>query len=218
MTFNHSQHRAGKVNVVVICVLTGAACLTLGGLCGGGMTMMLVVRPAQRQIEQAMAEREAVEAEAAHLGKAADVDGNVLGSPLPKGSTETADTKASEASARTVFENIRAGRPQALFKRCSAEFRQITMPDSIQQQLAKYPLPPRTEALGADLQTLPPIDDNTHQYCYSTKTVEGRLVTFTITMVFASATGYGASEWLLDQLTITEGTAEKELLPPTKSP
>jgi hypothetical protein len=37
-------------------------------------------------------------------------------------------------------------------------------------------------------------------------------------MVLASPDNYSASEWLLDQLTITEGTAENESQPAPKSP
>lgn len=82
-------------------------------------------------------------------------------------------------------------------------------PGILEPKLAKYPLPPLTEAIGEDLQTLPPIDDKTHQYRYSTTTIEGTLVTSTITMIFGTQTGYGENEWLLDQLTITEQSLEK---------
>ena len=210
--------RPGKASVVVVIVLVGIVCLILGGLCGGGLTMVFGVRPAQHEMERIMAEHDAVQRDAAQLGKAAETVGDLLGSTLSKGSTEAADPMGGEAAARTVFENIRAGRPQALFKHCSMEYRQSTFPDYLAQQLAKYPLPLRTEALGDDMLTLPPIDDKTHQFRYSTTTTEGRPVTFTITLVFATPEGFGATEWLLDQLTITEGTAEKVTAPGVKSP
>ena len=210
MSGHRRSLREGKVSIVVIFVLVGLACLVVGGVCGGGLTMVLVARPVQQQMAAVMAERDAVQHEAPQLGKAAETVGSILGSTLPQSSTEkTPDTKASEANARTVFENIRAGRPQALLKRCSSEYRQANYPELLAQQLAKYPLPLRTEALGDDMQTLPPIDEKTHQYRYGTKTADGRPVTFTITLVFANPDGYSASEWLLDQLTITEETAEK---------
>lgn len=210
----HQQcRRTGKASLVLIVVLVGAGCLVLGGLCGGGLTMMLVVRPAQQEIERLTADREAAESQAAHLGEAAHAAGDLLHSAASKSlpsNRPAANSKESEAGARTVFENIRAARPQALVKRCSAEFQQASYAKPIAEQLAKYPLPPRTEALGEDLQTLPPIDDNTHQYRYSTKTTEGRPVTFTITMIFGTQGGFGTSEWLLDQLTITETAVEKK--------
>ena len=216
------SRRAGKASVVVVIVLVGITCLIFGGMCGGGLTMMLVVRPAQQEAERLMAERDAVARDAAHLGKAAERVGAILDSASSKGSTDSSDAKAAEALARAVFENIRAGRPQALFNHCSSEFRRTTIPDSLGQQLATYPLPLRTEALGDDMLTLPPIDDKTHQYRYTTKTTEGRPVMFTITLVFASTSnnpfGVEQNEWLLDQLTITEGTAEKDSQPVPRSP
>jgi hypothetical protein len=218
MTGHLPRRRAGKAGVIVVIVLAGIVCLILGGLCGGGLMMMLAVRPAQREVERMMAERDAVQRDAAQLGKAAGTVGDLLGSTLSKGSTEATDTKGAEAAARTVFENIRAGRPQALFKHCSMEYRQSTFPDSLAQQLAKYPLPLRTEAIGDASLTLPPIDDKTHQFRYSTTTTEGRPVTYTITLVFATPDGFSGPEWLLDQLTITEGTAERVAAPGGKSP
>jgi hypothetical protein len=218
MSGHLQSRRAGKASVVIVIVLVGIACLILGGVCGGGLMMMLVVRPAQHEVERMMAERDAVARDASQLGKAAESVGEMLSSRLSKGSTEGADTKGAEALARTVFENIRAGRPQALFKHCSIEFRQATFSDNLAQLLAKYPLPLRTEAIGDDMLTLPPIDDQTHQFRYCTMTTEGRPVTFTITLVFANAANSLQNEWLLDQLTITEGTAEKVSAPGAKSP
>ena len=119
------------------------------------------------------------------------------------------DTKASETNARAIFENIRAARPQALLRRCSSEYRSLWYTENVAQQLAKYQLPLRTEALGDEMQSLPPIDDKTHQYRYTTKTTEGRPVTYTITLVLTSPDGFSPTDWLLDQLTITEGTADK---------
>jgi hypothetical protein len=219
MSGHRRSHREGKASIVLILSLVGLGCLVLGGLCGGGLTMFFVARPVQQQMATVMAERDAVQHEAAQLGKAAEPVGNILGSILPQSSTEKAvDTKASEANARTVFENIRAGRPQALFKRCSMDFRQTTYPNVLTEQLVKHPLPLRTEALGDEMLTLPPIDEKTHQYRYGTKTTDGRPVTFTITLVFGSPDGYGTSDWLLDQLTITDGTVEKPLQPSPGSP
>jgi hypothetical protein len=206
------SHREGKASVVLIFVLVGLACLVLGGLCGGGLTMFFVARPVQQQMAAVMAERDAVQHEAAQrqLGKAAETVGNIFSSTLPQVSTEKkTDTNASEANARAVFENIRAARPQAVLKRCSPEYRQIWYTENVTQQLAKYTLPLRTEALGDEMQALAPIDEKTHQYRYTTKTTDARPVTYTITLVLVSADGFSQPDWLLDQLTITEGTAEK---------
>jgi len=201
--------REGKASVVVIVVLVALACLVVGGLCGGGLTMFFVARPVQRQMETVMAERDAVQHDVAQLGKAAETVGNIISSTLPPAAPANVDTKASEANARAIFENIRAARPQALLKRCSGEYRSLWYTENVAQQLAKYPLPLRTEALGDEMQSLPPIDDKTHQYRYTAKTTDSRPVTYTITMVLASPDGFGTPEWLLDQLTITEGTADK---------
>jgi hypothetical protein len=213
-------HREGKVSIVVIVILIALACLIAGGLCGGGLTMFFVARPVQRQMETVMAERDAVQqaAQTAQLGKAAETVGNLLSSTLPHAAPEKVDTKASEANARAIFENIRAARPQALLKRCSMEYQQNWYRENVAMQLAKYQLPLRTEALGDEMQSLPPIDDKTHQYRYTTKTTDSRPVTYTITMVLASPDGFGAPEWLLDQLMITEGTAEKISQPTPASP
>ena len=202
-------HREGKASVVVIVVLIALACLVVGGLCGGGLTMFFVARPVQRQMETVMAERDAVQDDVAQLGKAAETVGNIFSPASPQVTSAKVDTKASEANARAIFENIRAARPQALLKRCSMEYQQNWYKENVAQQLAKYPLPLRSEALGDEMQSLPPIDDKTHQYRYTAKTTDSRPVTYTITMVLASPDGFGAPEWLLDQLTITEGTADK---------
>src|SRR5262245_30505190 len=211
-------HREGKASVVVIVVLIALACLVVGGLCGGGLTMFFVARPVQRQMETVMAERDAMQHETAQLGKAAETVGNIFSSTLPQAAPAKVDIKASEANARAIFENIRASRPQALLKRSSMEYQQNWYKENVAQQLAKYPLPLRTEALGDEMLSLPPIDDKTHQYRYVTKTTDGHPVTFTITMVLASADGYSASDWLLDQLTITDGMAEKTSQPSAASP
>jgi hypothetical protein len=202
-------HREGKASVVVIVVLIALACLVVGGLCGGGLTMFFVARPVQRQMETVMAERDAVEHEAAHLGKAAETVGNIISSTFPQAAPDKVDTKASETNARAIFENIRAARPQALLRRCSSEYRSLWYTENVAQQLAKYQLPLRTEALGDEMQSLPPIDDKTHQYRYTAKTTDARPVTYTITLVLTSPDGFSPTDWLLDQLTITEGTADK---------
>jgi hypothetical protein len=218
MSGHLQSRRAGKASIVVIVLLVGAACLILGGLCGGGLTMMFVARPAQVEVERAMAERDAVEHDATQLGKAAQTFGEALKVAIPQRSADAADTSASSPSARAVIENIRAGRPQAVLKRCSPEYRQMWYTENVTQQLAKYPLPLRTEALGDEMRTLPPIDDKTHQYRYTATTTDARPVTFTITMVLVSPDNFSSPEWLLDQLTITEGAAEKESQPAPKSP
>ena len=210
--------RKGKASLILIVVLVALACLVVGGLCGGGLTMFFVARPVQRQMETVMEERDAVQHEAAQLGKAAETVGNFINSTLPQATPDKIDTKASEANARAIFENIRAARPQALLKRCSGEYRSLWYTENVTQQLAKYPLPLRTEALGDEMQSLPPIDDKTHQYRYTAKTTDSRPVTYTITMVLASPDGFGAPEWLLDQLTITEGPTEKPVQPSPGSP
>src|SRR5262245_32464014 len=97
--------RAGKASLVVIVVLIGLTCLILGGLCGGGLTMFFVARPVQRQMETVMAERDAVQHEAAQLGKAAVTVGNIFGSTLPQAVPDRVDTNASEVNARAIFEN-----------------------------------------------------------------------------------------------------------------
>jgi len=209
MSADSGPHREGKASFVVILVLVGLGCLIVGGLCGGGLTMFFVARPVQRQMETVMAERDAVQHDVTQLGKAAETVGNLISSNLPQAAPEKVDTKASEANARAIFENIRAARPQALLKRCSMEYQQNWYRDNVAMQLAKYQLPLRTEALGDEMLSLPPIDDKTHQYRYSTKTTDARPVTYTITLLLASPDGFGPTDWLLDQLTITEGTADK---------
>jgi hypothetical protein len=209
MSVDSRPRREGKASIVVILVLVGLGCLVLGGLCGGGLTMFFVARPVQRQMETVMAERDAVQHEAAHLGKAAETVGNIFSSAEPQAAPDKVDTRAGEANARAIFENIRAARPQALLKRCSMEYQQNWYRENVAMQLAKYPLPLRTEALGDEMLSLPPIDDKTHQYRYSAKTTDARPVTYTITLVLASPDGFGQPDWLLDQLTITEGTADK---------
>src|SRR5262245_53804475 len=110
MKSSGQPHRQGKASVALICILTGAVCLVLGGLCGGGLTMVFAVRPVERQIREMSMERDVAVKTSAELGKAAQVVEGMLTPALPTGttaSTGTTGTPASEASARTVFENIR---------------------------------------------------------------------------------------------------------------
>lgn len=205
----YPEQRRNK-GALAVCLLVGAICLVVGGVCGGTFMAVFYVLPAQLSVQQ-QAEVETLRAQATRQAMLARAAQQANQAQMEAALAAAADSQMlsggeSEKDARSFFENLRAGRAEALRAAATPSLANRQPAADWEQVVAKYPMAARTKPIGDELAALPPIDEMTHQYVFKTATRDGQPVQFTVTMVKQL---YG-SLWQVDQFIAEELAAESD--------